>query len=54
MIYESSFIDTPKQNELAERKNGHLLSVTQALLFEKQQHKSYWGEVVLIVAHFIN
>ena len=41
IIHESSCVDTPQENRIAERKNGHVLSVTQVLLFQKQVPKSY-------------
>jgi len=38
----------------AEKKNGHLLSTTQALLFQRSVPKHYWGEAVLTATHIIN
>ena len=54
IIHQSSCVDTPQQNGVAERKNRHLLETTRALLFEKQVPKHYWGEAVLTAAHLIN
>jgi hypothetical protein len=54
IIHESSCVNTPQQNGIAERKNGHLLDVTRALLFHKSVPKQYWGEAVLTAAHLIN
>lgn len=54
IIHESSCVNTPQQNGVAERKNGHLLDVTRALLFHKNVPKHYWGEAVLIATHLIN
>ena len=34
IIHESSCVNTPQQNGMAERKNGHLLNTTRALLFQ--------------------
>ena len=39
---------------MAERKNCHLLECTQALLFQQNVPKSYWGEAVLTSAYVIN
>ncbi|RVW51913.1 Retrovirus-related Pol polyprotein from transposon TNT 1-94 [Vitis vinifera] len=39
---------------LAERKNGHLLNTTRALLFQGNVPKSYWGEAVLTATYMIN
>jgi hypothetical protein len=33
IIHQSSCVNTPQQNRLAERKNIHLLEITRALLF---------------------
>ena len=33
IIHESSCVNTPQQNGVAKRKNGHLLEKTRALLF---------------------
>ena len=54
IIHESSCVNTPQQNGVAERKNGHLLATTRALLFQKKVPKNYWGEAVLTAAHIIN
>ena len=54
IIHESSCVSTPQQNGVAERKNGHLLDITRALLFHKNVPKHYWGEAVLTAAHLIN
>ena len=54
IIHESSCVNTPQQNGVAERKNGHLLEKTRALLFQRHVPKSYWGEAVLTATHLIN
>ena len=54
IIHESSCVNTSQQNGVAERKNRHLLNVTQALLFQGNVPKSYWGEALLIATHVIN
>lgn len=54
IIHELSCINTPKQNGVAARKNGHLLNTTRALLFHQNVPKHYWGETVLTYAHIIN
>ena len=41
IIHESSYVNTPQQNGVAERKNGHLLYTTRAFLFQKHVPKSY-------------
>src|SRR5262249_16875264 len=54
IIHESSCIYTPQQNGLAERKNGHLLASTRALLLHTNVPKHYWGEALLTATHIIN
>ena len=43
----SSCVNTPQQNGVAERKNGHLLDSTRSFMFQKNVPKSFWGEAVL-------
>ena len=54
ILHDSSCINTPQQNEVAERKNGHLLNTTRALLFQGNALKSYWGEAVLTTTYLKN
>ena len=54
ILHDSSCVNTPQQNGVAERKNGHLLNTTRALLFQGNVPKSYWGEAVLTVTYMIN
>ena len=54
IIHESSCVNTPQQNGVAKRKNGHLLDSTQSFMFQKNVPKSFWGEAVLTAAHLIN
>nr|KYP63246.1 Retrovirus-related Pol polyprotein from transposon TNT 1-94 [Cajanus cajan] len=54
IIHESSCVKTPQQNGIAERKNGHLLDQTRALLFQHEVPKRFWGEAVLTACYLIN
>lgn len=36
IIHESSCVNTPQQNGIAERRNGLLLDITRSLLFHKR------------------
>nr|KYP73597.1 Retrovirus-related Pol polyprotein from transposon TNT 1-94 [Cajanus cajan] len=54
IVHELTCVNTPQQNEVAERKNLHLLEVTRALLFQMFVPKNYWGKVVLTVTYLIN
>ncbi|RDX81335.1 hypothetical protein CR513_38003, partial [Mucuna pruriens] len=51
IIHDSSCRNTPQQNGVAERKNGHLHNTTRALLFQGDVH---WGEVVLTTSGYYN
>lgn len=46
IIHQSSCNDTPQQNNVAERKNRHLMEVTHALLFEMHVPKPFWKDAV--------
>ncbi|RDY13294.1 Copia protein, partial [Mucuna pruriens] len=54
IVRQSSYVYTPQQNGLTERKNKHLLEVTLALLFSHQVPTYLWGEVVLIATYLTN
>ena len=54
MLHDSSCVNTPQQNGVAEMKNGHLLNTTRALLFQGNVPKSYWGETALTATYMIN
>ena len=54
ILHDSSCVNTPQQNGVTKRKNGHLLNTTRALLFQGNASKSYWGEVVLTTTYMIN
>ena len=54
IIYQSSCVDTPQQNGVAERKNRHLLEVARSIMFTTNVPKHFWGEVVLTATYFIN
>ena len=54
IVHQSSCADTPQQNGVAERKNGHLLEVTKSLLFQMNVTKTCWGEAVLNAIFLIN
>ena len=54
IVYQSSYIDTPQQNGVIERKHHHLLKVTQALLFQKNVPKAFPREAILNATCSIN
>ncbi|CAH9070987.1 unnamed protein product [Cuscuta europaea] len=54
IIHQSSCVNTPAQNGIAERKNRHLLEVTRAIMFSAKIPKYLWGEAVLHATYLIN
>ncbi|RVW30369.1 Retrovirus-related Pol polyprotein from transposon TNT 1-94 [Vitis vinifera] len=54
ILHDSSCVNTPQQNGVTERKNGHLLNTTRVLLFQGNIPKSYWVEAVLTATYMIN
>jgi transposase InsO family protein len=34
IVHQTTYVNTPEQNDVAERKNKHILKVTRCLLFE--------------------
>ena len=54
IIHESSCVNTPQQNGIVERKNGHLLNQTRALLFQNHVPKIFWRETLLTATYLIN
>ena len=54
IIHQTTCVDTPVQNDVAERKNRHLLEISRSLLFAMQVLKILWGEAVLTTTYLIN
>ena len=54
IIHHSSYVDTPQQNGIAERKNRHILEVTRALMFSMNVPKHFWGDAILMATYLIN
>ena len=54
IVHQSSCVDTPQQNGLAERKNKHLLEVARSLHCTNQVPKYLWGEAVLTATYLTN
>ena len=54
IIHQTSCVDTPQQNGVAERKNRHLLEVTRSLMLATNVPNHFWGEAVLFATYLIN
>lgn len=49
-----SYVETPQQNSVVERRNQHLLNVTRAIYFHLRVPLIYKSECVLTTTFFIN
>ena len=54
ILHQTSCVDTPSQNRVAERKNRHLLETARALMFQMKVPKKFWADVVSIACFLIN
>ena len=54
IIQQSSCFDTLQQNEVAKRKNKHLLEVVRSLMFITKIHKYLFRKAILIAIYLIN
>ncbi|KAG8641501.1 hypothetical protein MANES_13G154966v8 [Manihot esculenta] len=54
ILHQSSCVDTPTQNGVAEMKNRHFLETARALLFQMQVPKQFWTDAVSTACFLIN
>jgi hypothetical protein len=53
-IHQTSYTDTPEQNDVAERKHRHIVETAHSLLLSASVPSEFWGEVVLTAVSLIN
>ena len=54
ILHQTTCLDTPPQNGVAERKNRHILKVARSLMFTMNVPKYLWSEAVLTATYLIN
>lgn len=54
IIRETSFVGTPQQNGIVERKNHHILNVARTLLFQANLHIEFWEYCAITTGYLIN
>ena len=54
ILHQTSCVDTPAQNGVAERKNKHLLETARALLFQMHVPKHFWANTASTACFLIN
>ena len=54
ILHQTSCVDTPSKNGVAERKNRHLLEIARALLFQMHVPKHFWVDAVSTACFLIN
>ena len=52
--HQTTCVNTPEQNGVAERKNRHLLEVARSLMFTMNVPKFLWGEAMKTTTYLIN
>lgn len=54
IVHQTSCVDTPQQNGVAERKNRYLLEKTRAIMLQMNVPKCFWSYGVLTATYLVN
>jgi len=54
ILHQTSCVNTPQHNGIAERKNRDLLEKTRAIMLQMNVPKPFWSHGVLTATHLIN
>ena len=54
ILHQSSYVYTPQQNGVAERKNRHLVETARTLLLHHKVPQRFWGDAILDACYLIN
>jgi hypothetical protein len=54
IIHQLTFVETPQQNVVAERKHQYLLNIACALRYQSNLPLHLWDECILTAFYFIN
>ena len=54
IIHKKSYVETPQQNNIVERKHQHILNVTRTLLFQANLPPIFWEFAINHVVFLIN
>jgi hypothetical protein len=54
IIHETTCVGMPQQNEVAERKNRHILETARSLLFEYRMPRYFWDCAIIMAVYMIN